>query len=206
MKKIVLIMFFWSTFAISSTIIDSCCPKADTKFEWTSFTVGFVEKPSKDDILNYFESTNSEIFYNKLGIKLSLKGKFVANNTINFSLFKPLNAAFDCFYYFQPKYKITKLQVLPLSDYDQNKLKNSDLSDYFKVLGNNGKLLSVSDFIKDQNDINGVIRDDSRYNEPIILFLQNAPSIDSLFNFVINVKLENDVIFSDTTTVIKIKK
>jgi hypothetical protein len=207
MKKSFLLIFSGFIIMILCIIIESCCNISDYKFEWKNMSLRYLEKTiNQDDRIYGNETTSDEFIFDRFGLRLMLDGDIIANNFIGFSLIQNVNAQVDCFNNYSPKYKIDNIQVETLSDFDESKLQNSDISNYFKASLYNGILVSIEDYLNDNNEINGDGNSESFLIQSIDLFLTEPPKKDSLFRFVIKIHFENDTTFCDTTKTVKITK
>ena len=196
--RILIISFFY--FIIGATL-DSCIFKCeDYNFDFESFKLRNIkfnpEYASSEDV-----SDTCCFLYSQFGLRIELKSKEYSNIRLK-QKFSNTLMAYDCWPQGNLQHKIEKIQVFTLNDFDEYHKTNSDISDYF--IGRNlyKKELEPVDSILN-NFLN--ISDRGRGDREIDLILRKAPQIDSLFQFVVKIKLTNKELI-DTTQIIKIQK
>lgn len=207
MKKVILIFLVMTSILILSIIIESCCHAKDYKFEWKTISLKYLDKTINENERIFGKESSSDVFqFDKFGVRILFHGDLITKNLIDFSLIQTANAQVDCFNNYAPKYKIDKIQIETLADFDELKLHNSDISNYFKATKYNGMLVSIEDLLNDNNKINGESTNESVLDQSIDLFLIESPKTDSIFRFVVKIHFNNDMTLIDTTKTIKILK
>lgn len=206
MRKILVMIMIWLSLMITAIILESCCDTKNYEFTWNSMSIDYLQRSTNEYNRGSGTQTNSDNFlYDRFGLRLAFKADLIAQNQYSFSLISPAKAAIDCFNKYNPKYKVKSIQIETLNDFNSAKTKHSDIADYFEASLYNGVLVNINDYLNNEYEINGKSTNDKAVEQFIDLYLKEKPDLDSLFNFVIKVHLDNGTMFSDTTKELKIK-
>jgi len=205
-KKVIILTSAWMIILISSIVIQSCCSSEDYVFEWKQISLDCLLKTVYENEKVFGDVTTDEHFlYEEFGIRINLSADLIAKNKFNLSLIEPALAAMDCFPTYSPKYKISEIQIESLNDFDIEKPKNSNVTDYFLASLYNGVLVDVDYYLHDKNEINGNGNSEMYLEQYIDLYLNKKPELDSIYRFVIKLNFDNGTVFYDTTNQVKIR-
>lgn len=211
MRRIIRVFLVISVIGLFSIISNSCsqCDSSNLRYSWCSIDLLKLKITSLSNDRISFKQVDTLLYqYDRFGIQIKMTGKTLAfQPTINFGLIQNCNAQmFDCFKDYSTDNKIRGIKIITLSDFDVLHLKNSDISRFFKAALYYNKLSSIEDYLSDNNEINGSHRDlSTNFSEEINLFLNAKPTKDSIFRFAVNVILDDNTTYCDTTNEIKIK-
>jgi hypothetical protein len=183
-------------------IVDSCKPCLTYKYDIDKIQLQNLIYSTGVNGLNWTGTDTTVLKYSQFGIMIDFHK--IVYSSINYSL---TNNAFaiDCPIEYLLQHKIESISIFSLNKFDQDHLADSDISDYFKAIiyPIQSKPNTIDSTLAYQYGINYMHTGSSDNN--LELLLNKAPQSDSLFRFVVKVKLSNNELV-DTTEMIKLLK
>lgn len=202
LKKILIITL---VFNLSRIIVSCCeCPADIVKFDYNLVKTEFL----RNDSAWTQHSTSDTMYAEAVAFKVMVSDSAAWHfyyawqapiASIGFS--NAMAFSCDCSTPFKPNYQIEKLSILSLYDVSQNFPAQSDITSLFYLQKNSYGSL-YTELPKYLNEIKDKVYFDDP-TEELRLFLNTKLENDSA-RFVVNVKLANGIVFTDTTKTIYI--
>jgi hypothetical protein len=189
---------------VIAIILDSCGHCKNNNYDIDKINLkNLIYTPGAGRYCSTFDETDTTIFqYLHFGIRIKFNSFIYSNIYRSYSLINSAMAA-ECWDSYTLKHKIENITIISLNDFDQNHAANSDISSYFKATDNQcDQLSSIDSTLNHERGIN-YQHTGAMVNFDLILI--KPPQSDSLFRFVVKVKLSNNELI-DTTEIIRIKK
>jgi len=205
MKKLAIVISLGFILILISTIINSCCDNNAGKIKYSSIECNNVFITNEIDNEISSELTNIDKFnYNQYGINIKFGADIIALY-FNGASFIQESYAFTCDRYYNIKHRIKEFNIITLNKFDSSNLNNSLITEYFVPTLFTHTITTYDKLLKEEGDINYSIDQYRLHNINARVFLRNKPTLDSVFRFIVQVKLENNVILQDTTPQIIIR-
>ena len=177
-------------------IVDSCNPCKNYKYDIDKISLKNLVYSIKRDTFAVKETDTTVFKYSQFGIRIKFHD--VIYSYINYGLTNTAMAV-DCFPAYVLQHNIESISVSTLGNFDPNHTANSDVSSYFKSIYLPNQFHSIDSILDVKNGIKYYL-----FHE-FDLLLDKAPQLDSLFRFIVKVKLSNNELV-DTTEMIKLLK
>jgi len=204
LEKVIIIIFCYSILTI---IVDSCkpCPNSNYDIDKINLANVIYDPGNCRDCYYPYKTDTAILKFSNYGLRIEFHN-IIYSSILNKSSLTQDAMAMDCWVYYTIQHKIESIKIYTLNNFDNYHKSNTEISNYFKAIDDNShsspKLTSIDSALNDKDFINyshiGNI-------EHLDLLLQKSPKNDSLFRFVVNVKLTNNELI-DTTETIKIIK
>ncbi len=200
-KKIILIL----ALPLILDLIVSCCDCPNSivyKYSFKNYEVNHLDNSGSGIII----SSSNSIIKTAYGIRLTINNEQIAQNRCNPTKFiQGAYAMVDCRcpppVIYNPIDSIIGIKIYCLTDFDNNHLANSEISEYFKVY-NYHYYQTIQDYIKQWNF---PIFDKSEFNSSIDLLLMSPPTFTSnSHSFKIQIYLSDNRIIEKQTTSINL--
>jgi hypothetical protein len=205
MKLLNKILITIAAYLVIAIIIDACHPCPHCDYDILGISLKNLIYRSEKCLSCTDETDTSVIKYSKYGIRINFSKTLCSNMNQRLNLIKTASAV-DCWITYTLKHNIDSIEIYSLDEFDSSHKGNSDISSYFRAINYSGytapTICSIDSLLSDSHNIN------SAHNlgvSSIDLLLTKPPQNDSLFRFVIKIKLTDKVIM-DTTNAIRISK
>jgi hypothetical protein len=196
-KKILLILIL----PLMLELIVSCCDcVAPTIYSYTNKSIDL--KNLDNTGIEPIVSDSNSIAKAAYGIRLTIEKEQIAKSEyMNFHLIQNSYAtSCECPppIQYNPKDSILSIKIMCLSDFDNTHPANSNVSEYFKIYKNHS-YTTIQNFIKNSHFI---LYDKTEFQTTIDFLLVQAPTINSIQKFKIQLYLsDNRVLEKETTSI-----
>jgi hypothetical protein len=189
MKRLVRILIISLTLFSISLIIDSCFSKCeDYKFDYENFSIKTIKYTPESIASEYDFSDTCCYLFSQFGLRIQLKIKTYSYNTPN-NMFINSAIAMDCWPTGYLQHKIEKIEIFTLNDFDEKHFINSNVSDVFLSRNVHSSVLEPVDTMINNYLNSTTIWDSDRIFD---LILTKSPQLDSMFQFVVKIRLTNN--------------
>jgi hypothetical protein len=180
------------SFILLIEIVYSCCG-GSFRFRWTDLNLKSLDNSGQNPI----ETTSKHINKNAYGIRIEFQEEQIANHFRPEIISSAMATSCDDDYIYIDTIKY--LRILSNADFDENHLRNTDLSSLFK-----GIIPFHKNYYDDlPKDVEQVIKDLNQNNDEHIssfdLFLLHEPKLDSIYCFTIEIGLNNNSVLTGVT-------
>ena len=177
-------------------LINSCC-ETDLNYKWIGVSSEIIDNSAVDPVICHSDSVNKMAY----GIRLHLKDSFLFYTHL--PTFFNSTYATSCNKKYIGIHTIKNITIKTLYDFDDVKLKNADISDYFlaRISIERSYYSSIAEIANRLNDRDNLTYDD---DDTFDLFLMKQPSKTDTCRFKIEINLSDSSSISCTTRTIKL--
>jgi len=178
-------------------LINSCC-ETELNYKWIGVSSEIIDNSAVAPVISNSDSINKMAY----GIRLHLKDSFLYYTHL--PTFFNITYATSCDKKDVEIHTIKNIIIKTLYDFDDVKLKNADISNYFlaristETTSNYSSILEIANRFNDKNSID--YKDDDSFD----LFLMKQPSKIDTCRFQIEINLSDSSSISCTTRTIKL--
>jgi len=185
---------------IAIFVLESCCESLN-EYTFIDIHTQMLDNQGETPIL--LDSLQNRVPASAFAIEVKFESDlwFASFQYPHWQPFVSTSMATTCAEFFETNMRIEKINVSVLGDFDNERGNNAEVDDYFKarnLLTEYDSPSGLASFIDTYNEgFEG--EKSSYYGDGFHLFLTQTPSIDSVFQFIIAVDLNNDTQLIDTT-------
>ncbi|MFK7908627.1 MAG: DUF5034 domain-containing protein [Chitinophagales bacterium] len=200
MKTIKVLFALLALQFISIFVLESCCEDI-REYVFIDIQAQLSDNQGENPVL--LDSLQNRVPASAFAIEVKLENDFWFSWLQNrhWQPFVPTAMATSCDEFYKTDAQIKKINVSVLGDFDNERRNNAEIPDYFKarnLLTDYDAPSDLTSFIDTYNkSLEG--EKSSYLGNGFHLFLTQTPSIDSVFQFIITVDLQDDTQLIDTT-------
>ncbi len=200
MKTIKVLFALLALQLISIFVLESCC-KNVYEYTFIDIQAQLTDNQGENPVL--LDSLQNRVPVSAFAIEVKFENDlwFSSLQNRHWQPFVSASMATTCAEFFETDVRIEKINVSVLGEFDEERGNNAEVTDYFKARNLLTKYDSPSDLTSFIGTYNQGFEENKGdyYGRGFHLFLTQTPTIDSVFQFIISVDLNDDTQLIDTT-------